>query len=151
MAAIRLAAVALLLTVATVVTAPPAAAGPDVCVGTAQAITSNRVYYPTFGPSATGSVFYAISSGGCLLGHSAFGGGAFSSDGSAGDLLPLGNHCGHSEGDVALDDHTGHWITAASVMVLVGGITGVASVTPLTLTCLGGADAFQLVFAVALT
>ncbi|HEX7168513.1 MAG TPA: hypothetical protein VF230_16145 [Acidimicrobiales bacterium] len=120
----------------------PASASNDSCVGQGRAETNNLVFYPALGPSATGSVRMTFEVGGCVI-HSNVAIGAFTAG-------PVGNYCGHSTGVVSIDHHTGTWATAATVMVINGGINGVAQVTPSSGSCAGGTRSFRVVASVVL-
>ena len=135
----------------------PASAGPaDVCAGQGTANTQSNVFYPTFGPSAAGIVTFNFAVGGCVLGHSSSANGAFTNSGMVEDLVDVGNFCGHSEGNVSIDEHPGHWVSAASMLVIAGGqtgINGVVNAVPDATTghsCITGASGFLVTGAVNL-
>lgn len=128
---------AALLLAGLAITAPPALAHPDTCTGSGTAST-NPVFHPTLGPSATGSVTFTFVVGGCVLSGTTTFNGAFS--GSA-------NYCGNSTGRVTLDGHLGNWVSVGSVWVFTGaGLAGVLNVDPDALagqSCVSGATSFR--------
>ncbi|HEX7168509.1 MAG TPA: hypothetical protein VF230_16125 [Acidimicrobiales bacterium] len=126
----------------------PASAGNDACAGQGEAVTQSNVYYPGLGPSATGTVTFTFTIGGCNQGHSNTANGNFTA-GVAG----AGNFCGSSTGDVSIDHHNGSWTSAGSMLVLSGGINGAVNAVPNATkgdSCTSGANDFLVTGSVAL-
>ena len=163
---------------------PASAHGADVCVGQGTAVTENPVYWPivpdttpSSAPGAFGAAYFQFGIGGCLtdgvnsvaqrevipddLRHGGTFIGNFTNGGDPSDLIDLPeqfsqNYCGHSEGNLALGDHLGHWVSAGSMLLIYGGtngINGVANAVAHALgaeSCLTGADVFLVTGAVVL-
>ena len=142
---------------------PPAFAPPDICIGHGDATMQNNVFYPppivTPDQSAMGTATFRFNVGGCLVPgvHSNTVNAEFTdSRRDLEDLFDLGNYCGHSEGNVTIETHRGHWVSAGSMLTIYGGfpgINGVASAVPNALSghsCLTGASSFLVTASVVL-
>ena len=137
--------------------------GADVCVGHGLATTANPLFYPFIGPTAVGAfdVDLNATAGGCVLAPAGTATGRFTDHmrvpPDVADLSDLGNFCGHSEGNLAILGHEGHWIANGTLFVFVGGqsgLNGVANVVPdvfpIENCVLTGADEFLFTYAFVL-
>lgn len=123
---------------------PTSASTTDVCVVEGTATTTAPLTYPAFGPAVLAGFTFFFGIGQCL---------AKSSLSATGVVH---GWCGLSTGHGATDNVAPHefaWLDVGGVLVLAGGLTGVATVTPNPLAgenCIDGADGFLVGGAVAL-
>lgn len=114
---------------------PPAAAG-DMCLGGVQ-VHAGPMYYPPFGPSASGGVMINFIVGACLSGAGSVSG-TFTAN-------AIGNYCGHSTGQVNVGGVTLYWVGVGSVWVFTGPIGYGVMGGPVDAGCLSGSTSLRTV------
>ena len=135
---------------------PALAQVPNVCAGTGTAtFIDSAVWYPVAVPGGLGADAAAGENNGTFTVAGACSGGGTGLSGSF--VFPNGAQCGRSEGGSGSLDGGGPSFsidTLATVVLIQGGVTGVADATPLTGTSCradqGGTKNFTLVGAIAI-
>lgn len=140
----------LLVATALSVAAGPASAHPGACVGNGTVTTAQPVYFPTFGPSASGSLSISFVIGGCLEHYSSNMSAAFTPH-------FFGNSCLSSEGEGTIDGHSFKWLSLPSLLLFQTGspdflLDGVMSFVPdwTVNSCTTGATRFIITGAVVI-